>query len=173
MKFAKKTEDVLNEQVMKEIWSAHLYLSMSSWFESQGLRGFANWMRVQYQEEMTHAIKIFDYIISRGGRALVKPIDVVPSEWKGIKQIFEDTYNHECVVTESIHNCYNVAAESKDYAATNMLQWFVDEQVEEEQNVIEILDQLKLIGDNGQAIYLLDKELATRVFVDSTKPSAN
>ncbi len=86
MKFAKKTEDVLNEQVMKEIWSAHLYLSMSSWFESQGLRGFANWMRVQYQEEMTHAIKIFDYIHSRGGRALVKPIDVVLPSGRGLNR---------------------------------------------------------------------------------------
>jgi ferritin len=172
MKFNKKVEEVLNEQVNKEMWSANLYLSMSAWFETQGLKGFANWMRVQYQEEMAHALKIFDYIIARGGSAKLKAIDGVSLEWKGILDAFEETYRHECLVTESIHNCYNTAADERDHASTNMLQWFIDEQVEEEQNVIALLDQLKLIGDNGQAIYMMDKELATRVFVDPTKPAA-
>lgn len=169
MKFSKKVEDILNEQIIKEVWSAHLYLSMSSWFETQGLRGFANWMRVQYQEEMSHALKIFDFVISRGGHAKIGQINSVQLEWKNIKEIFEETYKHETVVTESIHNCYDVAEKEKDHATTNMLQWFVDEQVEEEQNVLTLLDQLKLIGDNGYGIYQMDKELATRVFVDATK----
>jgi ferritin len=169
MKFNKKVEDILNKQVNAEFWSAFMYLSMSAWFENQGLKGMANWMRVQYLEETSHAMKIYDFIISRGGEAKLAAIDAVPTEWKSITEVFEETYKHECLVTEMIHNCYNVAAAEKDHASTNMLQWFIDEQVEEEQNVIEILDQLKLIGDKGQGIYMLNKELASRVFVDATQ----
>jgi ferritin len=169
MKFNKKVEEILNKQVNAEFWSAFMYLSMASWFESKGLKGFANWMRVQYQEESAHALKIYDYIITRGGEAKLAQLDAVPLEWKSIMHVFEETYKHECKVTDLIHGCYNVAADERDHASTNMLQWFIDEQVEEEQNVIALIDQLKLIGDNGQAIYMLDKELATRVFVDPTK----
>ncbi|MDD4058666.1 MAG: ferritin [Bacteroidales bacterium] len=169
MKFNKKVEDILNKQVNAEFWSAFMYLSMSAWFENQGLKGMANWMRVQYLEETSHAMKIYDFIISRGGEAKLAAIDAVPTEWKSITEVFEETYKHECLVTEMIHNCYNVAAAEKDHASTNMLQWFIDEQVEEEQNVIEILDQLKLIGDKGQGVYMLNKELASRVFVDATQ----
>ena len=169
MKFNKKVEEILNKQVNAEFWSAFMYLSMSAWFENQGLKGMANWMKVQYLEETSHAMKIYDFIISRGGKAQLAAIDAVPTEWKGITEIFEETYKHECKVTEMIHNCYNVASAEKDHATTNMLQWFIDEQVEEEQNVLEILDQLKLIGDKGQGIFMLNKELAGRVFVDATQ----
>lgn len=169
MKFNKKVEEILNKQVNAEFWSAFMYLSMSAWFENQGLKGMANWMKVQYLEETSHAMKIYDFIISRGGKAKLAAIDAVPTEWKGITEVFEETYKHECKVTEMIHNCYNVAATEKDHATTNMLQWFIDEQVEEEQNVLEILDQLKLIGDEGQGVFMLNKELAARVFVDATK----
>lgn len=167
MKFNKKVEEILNKQVNAEFWSAFMYLSMSAWFENQGLKGMANWMKVQYLEETSHAMKIYDFIISRGGKAQLAALDAVPTEWKGITEIFEETYKHECKVTEMIHNCYNVASAEKDHATTNMLQWFIDEQVEEEQNVLEILDQLKLIGDKGQGIFMLNKELAGRVFVDA------
>lgn len=169
MKFNKKVEEILNKQVNAEFWSAFMYLSMSAWFENQGLKGMANWMRVQYLEETSHAMKIHDFIISRGGEAKLAAIDAVPTDWKNITEVFEETYKHECKVTEMIHNCYNVAAAEKDHATTNMLQWFIDEQIEEEQNVIEILDQLKLIGDKGQGVFMLNKELSTRVFVDATK----
>ena len=169
MKFNKKVEEILNKQVNAEFWSAFMYLSMSAWFENQGLKGIANWMKVQYLEETSHAMKIYDFIISRGGKAQLAALDAVPTEWKGITEIFEETYKHECKVTEMIHNCYNVASAEKDHATTNMLQWFIDEQVEEEQNVLEILDQLKLIGDKGQGIFMLNKELAGRVFVDATQ----
>lgn len=172
MKFNKKVEDVLNKQVNAEFWSAFMYLSMSAWFENQGLKGMANWMKIQYLEETSHAMKIYDFIISRGGVAKLAVIDAVPTEWKSITEVFEETYKHECIVTEMIHNCYQVATTEKDYATTNMLQWFIDEQVEEEQNVIEILDQLKLIGDKGQGVFMLNKELAGRVFVDATKADA-
>lgn len=172
MKFNKKVEDVLNKQVNAEFWSAFMYLSMSAWFENQGLKGMANWMKIQYLEETSHAMKLYDFIISRGGVAKLAAIDAVPTEWKSITEVFEETYKHECIVTEMIHNCYHVATTEKDYATTNMLQWFIDEQVEEEQNVIEILDQLKLIGDKGQGVFMLNKELAGRVFVDATKADA-
>lgn len=172
MKFNKKVEDVLNKQVNAEFWSAFMYLSMSAWFENQGLKGMANWMKIQYLEETSHAMKLYDFIISRGGVAKLAVIDAVPTEWKSITEVFEETYKHECIVTEMIHNCYHVATTEKDYATTNMLQWFIDEQVEEEQNVIEILDQLKLIGDKGQGVFMLNKELAGRVFVDATKANA-
>ena len=172
MKFNKKVEDVLNKQVNAEFWSAFMYLSMSAWFENQGLKGMANWMKIQYLEETSHAMKLYDFIISRGGVAKLAVIDAVPTEWKSITEVFEETYKHECIVTEMIHNCYQVATTEKDYATTNMLQWFIDEQVEEEQNVIEILDQLKLIGDKGQGVFMLNKELAGRVFVDATKANA-
>jgi len=172
MKLSKKVEEVLNKQINAELWSAYLYLSMSSWFESKGLKGFANWMRIQYQEENTHALKIFDFILTRAGEIKLEPIAAVPNVWEDINEIFEQSYEHECIVTAMIYNCYDVAESEKDRATTSMLQWYVDEQAEEEKNVTEILDQLKLIGNDGQAIYLLDKELATRVFVDPTLPKA-
>lgn len=169
MRFNKNVQDILNKQVNAEFWSAYLYLSMSSYFAQKGYAGFANWMRVQYQEEMSHALKIFDYIISRGGEAKVEPIAPVETNWKNTQAVFESTYEHECKVTDMIHNCYEVAIKEKDHAAANMLQWFIDEQAEEEEAALAIIDQLKLVGDNGAAIYMLDKELATRVFVDATK----
>jgi ferritin len=169
MRFNKNVQDVLNKQVNAEFWSANLYLSMSSYLAQKGLSGFANWMRVQYQEEMSHALKIFDYIISRGGVAKLEPIAAVQTEWKDIKEIFESTYEHECKVTDMIHNCYEVALKERDHATSNMLQWFIDEQAEEEESALAIIDQLKFVGDNGPALYMLDKELATRVFVDATQ----
>jgi len=168
MKINKKVEDVLNKQVNTEFWSAYLYLSMSSWCESQGLKGFANWMRVQYQEEMAHALKIFNFILTRSGQATLTPIAAVNTSWDSVLQLFEETYRHECVVTDLIGNCYEVAVAERDHATASMLQWFIDEQTEEENNAIEIIDQIKLLGKEGQGIYHLDKELATRIFVDPT-----
>lgn len=172
MKINANVQDVLNKQVNAEFWSAYMYLSMSAWFQDKGLKGFANWMRIQFQEETAHALKFFDYITERQGVAKLEPIAEVPSQWASILEIFEETYAHELKVTELIYNCLEVAEKEKDRATMSMLQWYVDEQIEEESNVDEIINQLKLIGDNGQAIYLLDKELATRVFVDPTLPKA-
>ena len=173
MKINKKVEEVLNKQVNAEFWSAYLYLSMSAWCESKGLKGFANWMRVQFQEETTHALKIYDYVLSRSGEMKLEPIAAVEYSWKGTLHIFEETYRHECEVTDMIANCYEVAVAEKDHATAGMLQWFIDEQAEEESNALEIIDQIKLLGEKGDGIYLLDKELAARVFVDSTKKPAN
>jgi ferritin len=168
MKITLKTEEVLNKQVNAELWSAYMYLSMSAWFKEKGLKGFANWMYVQYQEEITHAIKIYNFVLDRQGSIKLKPIEAVPTDWSDIQNVMEETYKHECKVTALIYNCLDVAEDEKDRATVSMLQWFVDEQKEEEANADEIINQLKLIGNDGQAIYHLDKELAARVFVDST-----
>lgn len=173
MKINKKVEDILNKQVNAELWSAYLYLSMSAWCESKGLKGFANWMRIQFQEETTHALKIYDYVLSRSGEIKLEPIAGVEHNWKSPLHIFEETYKHECLVTSLIANCYEVAVAEKDHATATMLQWFINEQTEEESNALDIIDQLKLVGEKGEGIYHLDKQLATRVFVDSTQNAAN
>jgi ferritin len=172
MKINKKVEEVLNKQVNAEFWSAYLYLSMSAWCENKGLKGFANWMRVQFQEETTHALKIYDFVLNRSGEIRLEPIAVVDKTWKNLLNMFEETYKHECIVTDLIGNCYEVAEAEKDHATASMLKWFIDEQTEEERNVVEIIDQIKLMGENGEGIYHLDKELATRIFVDPTKTTA-
>ncbi|MDD4921706.1 MAG: ferritin [Bacteroidales bacterium] len=172
MKINEKVQSVLNKQVNAEFWSAYMYLSMSAWFEEKGLKGFANWMRVQFQEETAHALKIYDFVLERQGTMQLTPIEAVPTKWSGVLNVMEETYKHECKVTAMIYNCLDVAEAEKDRATVSMLQWYVDEQIEEETNVDDIINQLKLIGDDGQAIYLLDKELATRVFVDPTLPKA-
>ena len=129
-------------------------------------------MRVQYQEETSHALKLYDYLLANGATVKLEPIDKVPVEWNGVKEPFEETYKHECKVTDMIHECYEVAVAERDHATSNMLKWFIDEQAEEEQNVLAILDQLNLMGENGHAVFFMDKELATRVFVDATKAPA-
>lgn len=169
MKLNVKVEEVLNKQINAEFWSAYLYLSMSAYYQTLGLKGFSSWMKVQYREELSHANKIFDYINERGGRVTLEPIAEVDTDWDGILDTFLNTYEHECKVTEMINNCVEVAMEVKDHATVNMLQWFVNEQVEEEATALEIVEQLKLVGDSGQAIYMMDKEFAGRVFVDSTQ----
>ncbi|MCF8217945.1 MAG: ferritin [Bacteroidales bacterium] len=165
----KKMEKALNEQINKEMWSAYLYLSMAAYFEDNNLPGFANWMRVQYQEEMTHGMKIFDYINDRGGRVLLKPIKEVPTEWADTHTVIEETLKHERVVTESINDLVNLAVQEKDHATNNMLQWFVGEQVEEEANADELLNKVKMTDGKAHALMMIDKELAGRQFVDETQ----
>jgi ferritin len=169
MKINKKVEDVLNKQVNAEFWSAYLYLSMSAWCERQGLKGFANWMRVQFQEETSHALKIHDYVLNRSGEIKLQPIAAVETSWKSILHVFEETYKHECLVTDMINNCYEVALDEKDHPTASMLKWFIDEQTEEESNALEIIDQLKLVGEKGNGIFFIDKEMSVRTFVDDTK----
>jgi ferritin len=166
-----KVLKALNEQVNAEQYSALLYLSMSAWFEDKGLPGFANWMYVQYQEELTHANKIFKYIVERSGKAEVKAIEQMPADFESVLQVVEKTLAHEQHVTELINNLVDVAVDARDHATQSFLQWFVDEQVEEEANVTEILDSLKLIeGDGkGNGLFMLDRELRQRTFVDTTQ----
>ena len=166
-----KVLKALNEQVNAEQYSALLYLSMSAWFENKGLPGFANWMYVQYQEEVTHANKIFKYVVERNGKAELKAIEQMPVEFESVLQVVEKTLEHEQHVTELINNLVDVAVEARDHATQSFLQWFVDEQVEEEANVNEILDSLKLIEGEakGNGLFMLDRELRQRVFVDTTQ----
>jgi ferritin len=168
-----KLESALNKQINDEFFSAYLYLSMSSFFETMNLKGFGNWTFVQYQEEMTHALKIYNYVIERGGRVILEKIEQPESEWKDPLEVMNAVYEHEQKVTGLINNLVNISIEEKDHATNNFLQWFVAEQVEEESNVDEIVSELKFIGDNKQAIMMLDRELRQRVFVDETQQTNN
>ena len=165
----KKMEKELNKQINAEYWSAYFYLSMSAYLDGEGLSGAASWMRVQYQEEISHALKFFDYIIERGGKVDLMPIAKVQKEWNGIIDIFEETLKHEQKVTSLIYNLMDIAIEEKDHAAKSFLQWYVDEQVEEESGVQKILDQLKMVEGKGNGLFMIDKDLGQRVFVDATK----
>lgn len=160
-----KVGKILNEQVNKEFYSAYLYLSMSAYFSDIGLLGFANWMRVQAQEETAHAMLIYDFLIDRGYKINLTSIDAVPANWGTPLSVIEAALKHEIYVTGLINNIVAVAEKVQDRATMSYMNWFVDEQVEEEANAKEIIDKLKLIGDDKSALYLLDKDLAARVFV--------
>lgn len=160
-----KVGKILNEQVNKELYSAYLYLSMSAYFSDLGLLGFANWMRIQAQEEQAHAMLIYDFLINRGEKVVLTSVDAPPNSWKTSLDVMEEVLKHEIFVTSLINNIVTVAEEVKDRATMSYMNWFVDEQVEEEANAKEIIDKLKLIGDDKSALYLLDKDLSTRVFV--------
>jgi ferritin len=159
-----KVQDAMNEQLKNELYSAYLYLSMSAYFESVNLAGFASWMRVQAQEEQFHALKFFDFVNERGGRVVLKAIDQPPVEFDSPLAVFEETLAHEKKVTSLIHDLYALAVQENDYASQVFLQWFVSEQVEEEQSAEAILASLRMVGDKGQALLMLDRELGQRTF---------
>ncbi len=169
MAISKKVEQVLNQQINAEFWSAYLYLSMSNYFNANGMPGFSNWMKVQFEEETFHALKMMDFVNERGGRVILQPISEVPSEWEGVLHAYEETLKHEEKVTKLINECVDVAIAEKDHASVNFLKWFVDEQVEEEAGVGEILDQLKMFDCKGQGLYMLDKEFKARSFSPPTE----
>ena len=155
-------ESALNDQMNGELYSAHLYLSMAAHFESVNLRGFAHWMRLQHQEETSHAMRIFDYINDRNGRAVVQSIDQPPAEFESVLGVMETTLEHERHVTAMIEDLYREAQAQKDYATHVLLEWFIEEQVEEEKSVVEIIDDLKLIDGDGTGLLILDGRLAER-----------
>ena len=165
---SKKIEKAINDQINAEFWSAHLYLSMSAWFSEQNLPGFSNWMYVQYKEEDTHALKFFRYVNERGGRVILQPIAELPAEWKSPVDAFQQTLDHERVVTSRIYKIMELALEEKDYATVSFLQWYVNEQVEEEATAEDYLNKLKMIEKNPAGMYALDNELGARTFVDAT-----
>jgi len=158
----KKMEKALNEQINAELYSAYLYLSMSAYFEAGNLPGFAKWMRIQWQEEVMHGLKIYDYVNERGGRVTLKSIDEPPAKWKSPLDVFQATYKHEQVVTGRINDLVTQAVAEKDHATNAFLQWFVTEQVEEEKSADEIVQKLKRISDAPGGLYMLDKELGQR-----------
>ena len=159
-----KLESAINKQINAELWSAYLYLSMWAHFSNKGLPGFANWFRVQFYEEQDHALKFMNYLISKGNKIELLPIKEVETSWGTILKAFETTLNHERVVTSLINELVSIAREENDYATENMLQWFVSEQVEEEETAQGMIDALKLIGDNGFGVYTMDKELSQRKY---------
>lgn len=159
---SKKLETAINKQINAELWSAYLYLSMSAHFSNKGLPGFANWFKVQFEEEQDHAFKFMNYLISKGNRVELMPIQEVETSWESPLKAFEDALNHEKVVTSLINDLVTLARSENDFATENILQWFVNEQVEEEESAQAKIDGLKLIGDNGFGLYSMDKELAQR-----------
>lgn len=155
-------QDAFNKQINAEFFSAYLYLSMAAHFEAQSLAGMANWMRVQAQEETGHAMKFFNFINERDGRVTLTQIESPKTEWKSTPEVFQDAYAHEQKITGMINDLSNLAANSKDHAAHNFLEWFVAEQVEEENTVRTIVDQLKLVGGDGVGQFILDGQLGQR-----------
>ena len=166
---SEKMLKALNKQLNAELYSSYLYLSMSAYFQSINLSGFANWMRVQAMEEMTHAMKIYDFVNERGARVILQKVDEPPSEWSSPLAAFQQAYQHEQKVTGMINKLVNLAVEEGDHATNIFLQWFVSEQVEEEASADEIVQKLKLVGDDGGGIFMIDRELAQRRF---TPPAA-
>jgi len=160
-----KVQKAINDQINAELWSAYLYLSMSADFAVKGYPGFSNWMMVQFKEEQDHALKFFNYVIQRGGEVELKPIEKVQQSWDTPLKAMEDTLAHEQKVTALINGIYKIAQEENDYATQSFLQWFIDEQVEEEDSARNLIDALKRVGDKGPGAYMLDKELASRVYV--------
>lgn len=159
-----RMEETLNFQFNRELYSGYLYLAMAAYFEDQDLPGFANWMRIQAQEELSHAMKFYDYLVRRGGRAVMADIEAPQNEWESATTVFEHVYEHEQMVTGLINKLVDLALELKDHATHNFLQWFVAEQVEEEESASGVLQKVKLASESKSGIYMLDQELAQRVF---------
>lgn len=162
---SKKMVQSLNKQLNNELYSAYLYLAMSSYTTHIGLKGAANWFMVQYHEEMVHAMKFYDYVNSQGEHARLEAIATPPAEFGTLLSMFEQTLKHEQFITKCINDLMDLAIKDKDHATQIFLQWFVTEQIEEEGNDNDVIAKLKLVGDSPQALMMIDSELATRVFV--------
>jgi len=160
---SEKLQKKFNEQINAEIFSAYLYQAMAAYFEATNLDGFATWMDVQAQEELTHARKFYDFINERGGRVVLDSLEAPKSEWDSPLNVFEDAYKHEQKITGMINDLVDLAADEKDHASSSFLQWFVDEQVEEEASVDEIVQKLKIIGESGNGLFMMNKELGQRI----------
>ena len=158
----KKMVEALDHQINAELYSSYLYLSMSAYFQDISLKGFANWMRVQAQEELDHAMKIHDYVLELGKKVELLAIEKPPNEWDSPLDAFDEVYKHEQQVTGLINKLVDTAIAEKDHATNNMLQWFVAEQIDEEASANEIVQKLKLIGEDGRGLLILDRELAER-----------
>ena len=162
MELSQKMQDALNNQIKEELASAYIYLSMAAYCESINMGGSARWMAAQAQEEQAHAMKLYGYIHNRGGRVKLQALEQPPVEFDSVLDVFEKTLAHEQFITGCIHDLYALAVEEKDYASLGILQWFVDEQVEEEKTAADLLDMLKMVGDKGQGLIMLDRQLAQR-----------
>lgn len=162
---SQKVQDAINSQIQAEMYSANLYLAMSVYCEGKSLKGFANWLNVQYQEETSHAMKFIAYLVDRGGKVRIGTIDAPPCEFGTLAELFAKVLAHEQHVTGLINKLYEVAVAEKDFAAQIFLQWFINEQVEEEASASEVIDKLAVVGEKTADILYLDKEMAARTFV--------
>ena len=165
---SQKLQDAINAQINAELWSAYLYLSMSMDAEAKGLKGVANWFYVQWLEEQDHARILMNYINSRDGKVCLKPIEPVRTEWDSVLEMFQETLKHEKVVTGLINNLAAIAAEDRDFASSNMLVWFVDEQVEEEESARDMIFAAESVEGDKYGMYQLDKELAARTYTQAS-----
>ncbi|NQT65850.1 MAG: ferritin [FCB group bacterium] len=161
---SKKIENALNVQINKELFSEYLYLSMATYFAAEGLSGFENFFIVQAQEERFHAMKFYNFVNERGGRVLLKKLEDPKTDFVSVEEIFELALGHERFISKSIYELMDLAIEEKDHATKSFLNWFVDEQVEEEASMEAILDKLKLIGGKGHGLLMMDNELGVRTF---------
>lgn len=159
---SKRMEEALNEQIKEELGSAYLYLAMAAYFEAENLPGMAHWMRVQTQEELAHAMRIFNHLVERGGRVKLQALAEPAFQWNSPLEAFEAAYKHEQYISERIHKLVELARAEKDYPAEVMLQWFVAEQVEEEDQALKVVEMLRRLGDSGRGLLWLDKELGKR-----------
>ncbi|HKJ32193.1 MAG TPA: ferritin [Balneolales bacterium] len=158
----KNIVEAVNKQIQAEFESAYLYLAMSAYFETQNLKGFAHWMKIQWEEELQHALKFYNMLIDRDAKVELMTLAKPGNDFGSPQEVFKSALDHEKQVTGKINDLYDLALEEKDYPLQNLLQWFIDEQVEEENNARDIVDQLKLIGENGTGLYILDRELSQR-----------
>jgi len=157
-----KIQDAFNKQINAELFSSYLYLSMAGYFEAESFKGMAHWMRIQAAEENRHAMRFFDFINDRSGRVTLAEIEAPKTQWKSPLDAFQDAHNHELKISGLINDLMNLAAVEKDGAGHDFLEWFVREQVEEEAAAQLIVDQLKLVGDHGVGLYLIDQQLGQR-----------
>ena len=161
---SQRLHTAINDQINAELWSAYLYLSMSMDAEAKGYKGVANWFYIQWLEEQDHARILMNYLNSRDAKVTLKPIEKVDTEWDSVLQMYQQTLKHEQVVTSLINNLATIAAEDKDFATSNMLVWFIDEQIEEEESAREMIFAAESVDGNKYGMYQLDKELATRTY---------
>ncbi len=166
----KKVLDEMNNQVQRELDSAYLYLSMAAYFETKSLPGFAQWMHIQFQEEQAHAFKFFHFINDRGEKVVLQALNAPTNDFKSPLDVFEQTLAHEEKVSAYINDIFALATAEKEFSSFPLLQWFIDEQVEEEKNAGEIVDTLKMIGDDNSALLMLDRELAQRTLPAEAQP---
>lgn len=166
---SKKLEDAINYQINRELFSEYYYLSMASYFNSAGLSGFENFFLIQVEEERFHAMKMYRFLNERGGRVVLQAIEAPKTKFESAREVFELAYEHEKLVSSLINNLMDLAIKENDHAARNHLNWFVDEQVEEEASMETIVNKLKLIGGDGHGLLMMDSELSQRVFTPPAK----
>jgi ferritin len=159
---SKTVETAINEQIKHEFYSAYLYLSMSTWAEANNLAGAAHWLRAQYGEEQGHAMKFYKYIVEQGGKVTLQALAQPPSEYTSLLDLFQQVLDHEKKVTALLSKLYETTVAEKDYASQFLLQWFISEQVEEESNATKIIEAIKMVGNSGTALYMVDRQLAAR-----------